>query len=75
MLDKYLRDKDDLYAGRTPTDKDGLITVGQLCNEFLRHCRAKVNFGEMVERTLRDYTAVIVWETNRRLSSRWSSTR
>ena len=54
-LAEYLDQADDLHAGRTPRAKQDLITVGQLCNEFLHHCRAKVKSGEMVERTLTDY--------------------
>src|SRR5688572_27062832 len=33
-LDKYLDQKDDLYAGRTPSNGDGL-TVVQLVNHYL----------------------------------------
>ena len=59
-LDEYLDDVDDLQAGRTPTTRQGragqgMITIGQLCNEFLRHCRAKIESDEMIERTLVDY--------------------
>ena len=56
-LNEYLDQKDDLYAGRTPGERKGDLTIGELCNEFLRHCKSKVQSGEMVPRTLLDYTS------------------
>ncbi len=56
-LNEYLDVADDLFAGRTPTGRGNALTIANLCNEFHRRCQAKVEAGEMVERTLRDYTA------------------
>src|SRR5690606_25709285 len=35
-LDLFLKQRDDLYAGREPSDAHGELTVEDLCNEFLR---------------------------------------
>jgi integrase len=54
-LNKYLAEKDDLYAGRTPRPVDGAITVRDLCNRFLTFKRHLVDAGELAERSWRDY--------------------
>ena len=56
-LEEYLDVKDDLHAGRTPTSRGKVLDVATLCNAFLRHCKSKVQSGEMVERTYADYEA------------------
>ncbi len=57
-LQKYLDQKDDLHAGRTPrAPRDGL-TVRDLANRFLTVKREMVGTGELREETWRDYYAV-----------------
>jgi hypothetical protein len=41
-LQKYLAEKDDLHAGRTPREDTEGLTVKELCNEFLRAKQAAV---------------------------------
>lgn len=54
-LQKYLDQKDDLHAGRTPrTPSDGL-TIRSLVNRFLTSKRHLVDTREIVEQTWRDY--------------------
>jgi integrase len=56
-LDKYQREKDDLYAGRKPrAARDGL-TVGALCNRFLEAKRHLVDTSELSPRSFVDYHA------------------
>ena len=54
-LAEYLDVRDDLFAGRTPTGRSNGLSIAELCNAFLRHCRAKADAGEMAERTYKDY--------------------
>jgi len=56
-LREYLDQKDDLYAGRVPRSRTGALTVAGLGNEFLRHCRAKMEAGDLSPRTYRDYVS------------------
>jgi hypothetical protein len=50
-LKKYLEQKDDLHAGRTPRpDPDG-VTIKDACNAFLNHKQALVDSGELSPRT------------------------
>jgi hypothetical protein len=51
---KYLNERDDLYAGRTPCNGDGL-TVKQLVNRFLTSKQRLVDSGEIQPRTFQDY--------------------
>ena len=55
-LQKYLDQRDDLHAGRTPrpTGLDGL-TVRDLINQFLNSRRALVVTGEIKDRTFAEY--------------------
>lgn len=54
-LQKYLDQRDDLHAGRTPRTKvDGLV-VRDLCNQFLTSKRHLLDTGEIRERTFQDY--------------------
>ena len=56
-LDKYLEQKDDLYAGRKPrTPSEGLM-LRHLLNRFLTAKQSLVDTGEIVVRTFRDYHA------------------
>ncbi len=50
-LDKYLRQKDDLYAGRVPQEEQGGCTVAEVANEKLHHLRKMIERGERQERT------------------------
>jgi integrase len=52
-LDKYLAERDDLYAGRTPRPQ--ALSVRDICNRFLASKRLAVDAGEMSPHTWRDY--------------------
>jgi integrase len=55
-LDKWLRDKDALLAGREPkADNPGGLTVGVLVNHFLNTRQSRVASGEIKQRTVKDY--------------------
>ena len=57
-LDRYLDQKDDLHAGRTPRVNNGDgPTVRDLCNQFLTSKRHLLDTREIVGRTFRDYHA------------------
>jgi integrase len=53
-LRDYLDQKDDLYAGRTPSSKGGL-TVREVCNRFIASKRVDVDMGKLSPRTFCDY--------------------
>jgi integrase len=54
-LQRYLDQKDDLYAGRVPRVKREGLTVKDLVNRFLTFKRARVDTGELVQRSWADY--------------------
>lgn len=54
-LEKWLDQKDDLLAGRTPRVKTEGFTVKDLCNRFLTTKRHLVDTGEITSRTFADY--------------------
>jgi integrase len=55
-LAKYLEQKDDLHAGRTPRpDTRAGVTVKDACNAFLTGKKAKLENGELGERMWQDY--------------------
>src|SRR5262249_35258949 len=54
-LDKYLKQKDDLYAGRVPVDPEDVFTVEVLVNKFLAFKRARVDSGELSARSWAEY--------------------
>src|SRR4051794_31138941 len=56
-LTKYLEQKDDLHAGRTPRTDTGELTVKQLANHFLSAKQALVDTGELSPRTWVEYKA------------------
>jgi integrase len=56
-LNKWLAEKDDLLAGRTPRVKTDGLTVRDLCNRFLTTKRMMADAGEITLRTFRDYHA------------------
>jgi integrase len=54
-LESYLRDKDDLHAGRTPRAAPGVLTVKDLANVFLNAKKDAVAAGELSPRTHAGY--------------------
>jgi len=54
-LDKYLKEKDALHAGRKPKDDTGALTVKRLANEFLTHKQDLLDAGELSPRTWASY--------------------
>jgi integrase len=56
-LAKYLKQKDDLLAGRKPSNGEGL-TIRELANRFLTSKQRLVDSGELVARTAYDYRRV-----------------
>jgi integrase len=54
-LEEYLRQKDDLLAGRTPSAKSDELTVRQLVNRFLNSKKRLLESGEIRQRTFEDY--------------------
>src|SRR5437764_10936357 len=54
-LKKYLDQKDDLHAGRTPRVRGDGLTVRDLLNRFLTSKRHLVDTREITERTFADY--------------------
>jgi len=54
-LQKYLDQRDDLHAGRTPRDPEGALTVRDLCNRFLTSKQQQAEGGEIALRTFRGY--------------------
>jgi len=54
-LEKYVDEKDDLYAGRLPRSKREGLTVQDACNHFLHAKQQKVATGELSATTWRDY--------------------
>jgi integrase len=55
-LDKYLREKDDLYAGRTPTSVGGL-RLDDLLNRFRSSKKHLAETGEITERHFKELEA------------------
>ena len=56
-LNKYLEQRDDLQAGRTPRVQGEGLTVRDLCNRFLTSKKSLVDSGELSPLTFRDYYA------------------
>jgi len=54
-LQKYLDQKDDLHAGRTPRVSVEGLTVRDLLNRFLSSKRSLVDTGELAQRSFLDY--------------------
>lgn len=55
-LEVWLRDKDDLIAGRTPRAKAGGLTLRELCNKFLASKRTDVDLERLSPRTFVEYS-------------------
>jgi len=54
-LQKYLDQKDDLFAGRKPVDLSAVFTVENLVNKFLAFKRGRVDSGELSARSFTEY--------------------
>lgn len=54
-LAKWLDQKDDLLAGRTPRPKADGLTIRNLCNKYLTHKRHLADAGEITARTFQEY--------------------
>jgi integrase len=54
-LKKYLEQKDDLHAGRTPRPAAEELTIKDVANAYLNHKQALVDAGELKARTWREY--------------------
>jgi len=54
-LTKYLKEKDDLHAGRTPREDTGAATIKEVCNHFLNAKTTMMDAGELLPRTWREY--------------------
>jgi integrase len=54
-LQKYLKEKDDLHAGRTPRAAQDALTVKDAANAFLNEKQARVEASELSERTWLEY--------------------
>jgi integrase len=56
-LKKYLDQRDDLFAGRTPArgEEDGAVTVKDVANAFLASRERRRDKGQLSPRTLADY--------------------
>jgi integrase len=54
-LDKYLKEKDDLLAGRMPRANPAALTIKELVNNFLAHKATLRDNGELSRLTWGDY--------------------
>jgi integrase len=59
-LDKYLKERDDLQAGRRPRAVANALRVKDAANAFLAEKRSKVDAGELAERTWAGYNETCV---------------
>jgi integrase len=57
-LKKYLAEKDDLHAGRTPRPDAGDLKVKDLANAFLDDKQTLLDAGEIAQRTWDDYKEI-----------------
>lgn len=57
-LNRYVSQRDDLYAGRTPRTQLEGMTVRELCNRYLTSKQQLRDSGEIVGRTFNDYFSV-----------------
>jgi integrase len=56
-LKRYLEQKDDLHAGRTPRERTEGTTVKDACNHFLNAKQSLVDAGELTPASWREYKA------------------
>ncbi|MSQ97656.1 MAG: integrase [Gemmataceae bacterium] len=54
-LQKFVDQREDLYAGRSPRAKDDGLRIADLCNRFMMSKRRVLDTGEIVTRTFEDY--------------------
>jgi integrase len=54
-LAKYVEQKEDLHAGRTPRPDPDALTIKDLCNHFLAAKQSLVESGELARLTWTDY--------------------
>src|SRR5689334_19116227 len=54
-LAKWIEQKDELLAGRTPRSKNGELTIGLLCSKFLEAKDKLLDSGEITKRTRQDH--------------------
>ncbi|MGE4004046.1 MAG: tyrosine-type recombinase/integrase [Planctomycetaceae bacterium] len=52
---EYLRVRDDLQAGRTPTTKGVVVTLASIINAYLEDAENRCNAGELSPLSFRDY--------------------
>jgi integrase len=69
-LEKWLDQRDDLLAGRTPRLAQEGLTITDLCNRFLTNRRQKMDCGEISAITFADY-----YDTCRRIVAAFGSKR
>ncbi len=69
-LDRFLNERDDLYAGRRPRTSPKGLTLRDSVNRFLTAKTHLLETGEIVERTFRDYE-----QTCKRLADVFGKTR
>lgn len=69
-LEKYQRERDDLYAGRTPRVSPEGVTIRDLLNRFLSAKKILVGSGEITPRTFSDY-----YQTCQRVGEAFGLTR
>jgi hypothetical protein len=76
-LAKYLEQKNDLHAGRTPRADPEALTVKDLVNHFLNAKLARVNTGELSPRSWADYKTrpTPSWRRSARVGWWMTSTR
>jgi hypothetical protein len=54
-LKKYMEQRDDRHAGRTPRPDAGTFTIKDACNAFLNAIRSLMDSGELATLTVGDY--------------------
>lgn len=54
-LEEYLKQKDDLHAGRTPRPAHDALIIWNAVNAFLNEKKARVEAGELCQRTFNEY--------------------
>jgi integrase len=58
-LQKYLEQRDDLHAGRTPRPHPDALTVKDIANAFLNAKQEALKAGELSPRTWADYRSIM----------------
>jgi integrase len=53
--ERWLDERDDLLAGRTPATRRGLVTLADVVNQYLDACETRVKSGELSAVSLADY--------------------